>query len=69
MSSKENWTHFKASLTEKGKFKIEFAYIPEDDSWPGVYMKRVSDLTEEEAKAHYIPEQDWLERVKKYKSQ
>lgn len=63
----EPWNHFHASLNEKGKFKINFAYIPEGDSWAGLYMKGVSDLTREEAKANYIPEKDWADRVKKYK--
>ncbi|MCY7294596.1 hypothetical protein HJG39_04020 [Alteromonas sp. a30] len=54
-------------MSELGKIKVNFAYIPEDDSWAGLYMKGVSDLTREEAKANYIPEKDWADRVKKYK--
>ena len=65
--SHEIWSHFEVELSELGKIKINFAYIPEDDSWVGLYMKGVSDLTKEEAQANYISEQEWLERVKKYK--
>jgi hypothetical protein len=60
------WTHFKATLTESGKFKMEFAYIPQDDSWPGLFMKRVSELSLEEAKKNYIPEDEWKKCVDKY---
>lgn len=56
---KEPWTHFKATLTEDGKFNIQFAYIPEEDSWPGLFLRRVSDLTEDEANEYYIPVEDW----------
>ena len=28
---KEKWTNFKVTLTDTGKFNIEFAYIPEED--------------------------------------
>ena len=64
--AKEPWTHFKASLTEAGKFKIDFAYIPQEDSWPGLFMKGVSELTKEEAKKNFISETDWGDCVKKF---
>lgn len=63
----ESWSHFEVELSELGKIKVNFAYILEGDSWAGLYMKGVSDLTREEAKANYIPEKDWADRVKKYK--
>ena len=44
----EKWTHFKISLTEEGKIDFAFAYIPKDDYWPGLFMKGVSELNEEE---------------------
>ncbi|MDW6092427.1 DUF600 family protein [Vibrio rhizosphaerae] len=65
---REPWTHFKATLTEAGKFKMDFAYIPEDDSWPGLFMKRVSELSLEEAEEKYIPEEEWKKCVNKYGS-
>lgn len=61
---KEKWSHFKISLTEDGKFNIEFAYIPEDDRWPGLYMKAVSDLKEEQLDEYNIPFEEWEKRVK-----
>lgn len=61
---KEKWSHFKISLTEDGKFNIEFAYIPEDDRWPGLYMKAVSDLKEEELDEYNISFEEWEKRVK-----
>ncbi|WP_036758907.1 immunity protein YezG family protein [Photobacterium halotolerans] len=64
---REPWTHFKFTLFPKGKFKMEFSYIPQDDSWPGVFMRRVSDLTLEEAKNYYIPENEWNKCIEKYK--
>ena len=61
---KEKWSHFKISLTEDGKFNIDFAYIPEDDRWPGLYMKAVSDLKEEELDEYNISFEEWEKRVK-----
>jgi len=61
---KEKWTHFKIFLTEEGKFNIEFAYIPENDRWPGLYMKAISDLKEEELDEYNIPIDEWEKRVK-----
>jgi hypothetical protein len=61
---KEKWTHFKISLSEEGKFNIEFAYIPEDDRWPGLYMKAVSDLKGDELDKYNIPFEEWEKRVK-----
>lgn len=61
---KEKWTHFKISLSEEGKFNIEFAYISEDDRWPGLYMKAVSDLKEDELDKYNIPLGEWEKRIK-----
>ncbi|WEV49337.1 hypothetical protein OZX61_02285 [Acinetobacter sp. ESL0695] len=62
----EKWTHFKISLTDDEKFNIDFAYIPEEDSWVSLYMKGISDLSEEELDQDYpqIPKELWRERVK-----
>ena len=43
---------------------MRFAYIPEEDHFHGLCMKSVSELTEEEAKANYIPKEIWKERVR-----
>ena len=60
----EKWTHFKISLTEEGKIDFAFAYIPKDDYWPGLFMKGVSELNEEELDTYNIPLQDWEECMK-----
>ena len=59
----EKWTNYKITLTEEGKFNIEFAYIPEEDHWPTLYMRRVSDLKEEELDQYYIPIEEWKKRL------
>lgn len=61
---KEKWTNFIVTLADDGKFNIEFAYIPEDDHWTGLYMKRVSDLKESELEEYNIPHDEWKKRVK-----
>ena len=61
---REKWTHFKISLTEEGKIDFAFAYIPKDDYWPGLFMKGVSELNEEELDTYNIPLQDWEECMK-----
>ncbi|WP_336033314.1 hypothetical protein [Acinetobacter bereziniae] len=60
----EKWTHFKISLTEEGKIDFAFAYIPKDDYWPGLFMKGISELNEDELDTHNIPLEDWKECVK-----
>ncbi|WP_269915489.1 immunity protein YezG family protein [Acinetobacter sp. HY1485] len=60
----EKWTHFTISLDENAKFKIDFAYIPEEDSWTSLHMKGISDLTKEEVLETAIPLELWEERVK-----
>lgn len=60
----EQWTHCHISLLDSGRFNIDFAYITEADSWPGLYMRGVSDLTEYEADhVYYVPKEIWAERV------
>lgn len=61
---KEKWTNYRISLTEEGKFNIEFEYIPEEDNWPNLYMRRVSDLKLEELDEYNIPIEEWENRVK-----
>ena len=51
----EKWTHFTISLDENTNFKIEFAYIPEEDHWTSLHMKGISDLTKEEVLETAIP--------------
>ena len=63
VSKNEPWTHCKITLSDKGEFNIEFADIPQEDSWGGLFLKRVSDLSFEEVKKHcYIPKKEWKKR-------
>lgn len=61
---KEKWTNYRITLTEEGRFNAEFSYIPEEDHWPGLYMKAVSDLKEDELGEYNIPVEEWEQRVK-----
>ncbi|MGC7589343.1 hypothetical protein ACPWUF_02500 [Bisgaard Taxon 46] len=58
----QDWSQYIFSLSNNMDFNIKFAYI-EEDSWPNLYMKGISDLTKEEAEESYIPEEIWEERV------
>lgn len=62
--SVEKWTHFEFYLSKDAKFKMNFAYIPEEDSWVNLIMRGISDLTEDESKKLGIPKDLWLERIK-----
>lgn len=63
----EPWTQFEVILSNEGKFKINFAYIPEKDSWPRVYMKGISDFSEREWQETSIPKEIWEKRVRQKK--
>lgn len=56
---KEPWTQFKIILNEEGNFKINFAYISEQESWPGLYMRAISDLDQTELDEYNIPLEEW----------
>ena len=60
----EKWTNYKITLTEEGKIDFEFAYIPEDDHWPGLFMRGVSELNKDELAEHNIPLEEWEIRIK-----
>ncbi|SUA44013.1 Protein of uncharacterised function, DUF600 [Neisseria zoodegmatis] len=61
----EPWTHCHISLSDSGKFNIRFTYVSKDDSWPNLFMRGVSDLTEDEAEnVYYVPRKIWAERVR-----
>lgn len=63
---KERFTHSTLSVSNEAKLSTQFAYIDEGDSWPGLYMIRVSELREEELSKHYIPKKEWNERKRLY---
>jgi len=56
---KEKWTHCKVTVTDEYKLNIKFTYIAQKNSWPGLYMKGISDLSLEEAQKYYIPKEEW----------
>ena len=57
------WTHLSITLTENSKFKMEFAYISEEESWPGLYMRAISDLDQTELDEYNIPLEEWKKCV------
>ena len=66
---KEPFNHIRISLNNDKKIKLDFAYINREDSWIGLFMRAVSDLTAEEAvKKYYIPKHEWEKRVEKFKT-
>lgn len=54
------FTHIRVSMTQDQKLDLEVAHIPEWDSWPGLRMRRVSDLSRSELSDCHISEGDWL---------
>ena len=64
---KDPFTHFEATLTDEKKFSLNFAWVPQPDSWPRLFMKGVSQLTEDEAEKLHIPKSEWQSRVKEFK--
>lgn len=59
----EKWTHCCISLDKDRKLDVIYLDIDESDSWPGLYMKGVSDLNEHEIKKFYIPKEIWDEKI------
>lgn len=60
---KEPWTHCKVTLTFEMKLEIKFAYVAEEDTWSGLYLKGVSELSLEEAmNEHGVPKEEWEKR-------
>ncbi|WP_449467353.1 hypothetical protein [Stenotrophomonas humi] len=37
------WTHFMVTLSEKGGFKVSFAYVPREENVIGIYMRGGTD--------------------------
>lgn len=66
MFSKDEFTQVNIRLSSEKKIETKFAYISEGNRWPGLYMRGVSDLTEEEIKKFYVPNKDWEERLAKF---
>ena len=51
-------------LMIKKILKIELIFIEESESFPGLIMKGLSDLSKEEADENNIPDEIWLQHVK-----
>ena len=64
-----DWTQSRFTLDKNGKFDVKFAYVPDEDSWPMLYLRGVSDLEENEINEYGIPREIWEERVKAKKEQ
>ncbi len=60
---KEPWTHCKVTLSDKGELDIKFSYIKEENSWPGLYMKGLNEISYEEALQYCsVPKEEWEKR-------
>ena len=62
------FNHIRISLSDNQKINLQVRTIDREDSWPGLFMRGVSELTEEEAtkKICYMPKEEWEKRVKKF---
>jgi hypothetical protein len=58
-ASDQPFTHYRIALTDKMKFSIDFAHIPQEQSWARVFMRPVGGLSEEEADALLVPKEHW----------
>lgn len=64
LQAETNWTHCLIRLDITGKMTGHFIYIPEEDSWPNLVMKGISDLNEQEMDDECVPTELWEERVR-----
>lgn len=60
------WSDVRITLNNSGRITLDFAYIPDFDSKPNLYMNGISDLSYLEAyDRHGVPIIDWLATAKK----
>jgi hypothetical protein len=57
------------TLDDKGKMDVKFAYIPEWDSWPSLYMSGVSQVPAGKLDDHNIPDDIWAERRARFEKE
>lgn len=58
--SSSRWTRARVTLTEAGKFSIDFARVHDEDSHPNLHMKGISDLSRQEAYDQLgVSSEDW----------
>jgi len=53
------FTHIKCVMDGNAKLDMTVAHIPEWDSWPGLFMRGVSDLAEDELSDALVSKDDW----------
>lgn len=61
--------HFLIKISKKDNINLQFSFVPREDSWPGLYMKGISELTWTEADAYRIPYDIWKKKSKQYISE
>lgn len=66
--SDKQWTHCCISLSKDRILEISCLNIEDSDSWPGLYMRGISDLNEDEIKEFHIPRKIWEEKMLLFKS-
>lgn len=59
-----SWNQYRFIINDKKILKIELIFIEESESFPGLIMKGLSDLSKEEADENNIPDEIWLQHVK-----
>ena len=64
--NEKRWNHFKLILDKDGNLIIEHTYIPDWDSWSGLYMCAISELKENEL---VVPPEYWEKAVKRRKKE
>ena len=60
--ARDPFTHFRVRLDRDDELDFEFAHVPREQDWPRLFMRGAGELSEEEARAHPIPRDDWLAR-------
>ena len=63
---KEKFTHMHFRLSNTKKFSADFAYIEEGNNWSGLYMRGINDLSQDEIKKYYVPQEDWEDSLEKF---
>lgn len=67
IEKKGDFNHFSFLVTKDLDIDVNFRYIPQENSYPDVLMKGVSELTEEEAtREFFIEKKEWERLMKRY---
>lgn len=61
--------HYLIKFFKNKTIDVQSTFVPEEDSWSGLYMKGISELTWTEADAHRIPYNIWKKKSKQYISE